>query len=90
MCCYVYIVRCRDDTFYTGWTKDLENRMKVHNEGKGSRYTRARLPVKLVHCEEFASQNEAMSRERAIKKMTRAAKQRLITDFHVSNAHKRP
>ena len=76
--CYVYIVRCRDGTFYTGWTNDLEKRMKAHNQGGGGRYTRARFPVELVYCEEYASKNEAMSRERAIKKMTRATKQRLI------------
>ena len=76
--CYVYVVRCRDDTFYTGWTNDLEKRMKVHNEGRGSRYTRARLPVELVYCEAFSSKNEALSRERAIKKMNRTAKRRLI------------
>jgi putative endonuclease len=51
--------------------------MQAHNDGAGSRYTRARRPVKLIYYEEFASKNEAMSRERAIKKMTRAAKQRL-------------
>jgi putative endonuclease len=78
--CCVYIVRCRDDTFYTGWTNDLEKRMKVHNEGRGARYTRARCPVELVYCEEFASKNEAMSRERSLKKMTRAAKRRLIEE----------
>ena len=76
--CYVYIVRCRDGTFYTGWTNDLEKRIKVHNQGGGGRYTRARFPVELVYREECASKNEAMSRERAIKKMTRATKQRLI------------
>ncbi|MDR1375872.1 MAG: GIY-YIG nuclease family protein [Synergistaceae bacterium] len=76
-CCYAYIVRCGDGTLYTGWTNDLEKRLKAHNEGTGSRYTRARRPVELVYCEGFASKREAMSRERAIKKMTRTAKQRL-------------
>jgi putative endonuclease len=52
--------------------------MKVHNEGKGGRYTRARRPVELVYCEKLASKNEAMSRERAIKKMPRVEKRRLI------------
>jgi putative endonuclease len=74
---YVYIVRCRDGTFYTGWTNDLEKRLNAHNEGRGGRYTRARRPVALVYSEVLPSKNEAMSREWAIKKMTRAAKQRL-------------
>jgi putative endonuclease len=76
--CYAYIVRCRDGTLYTGWTDNLEKRMKAHNEGKGGRYTQARRPVVLAYYEEFASKKEAMSREWAIKKKTRAAKQRLI------------
>ena len=75
---FTYIVRCGDGTLYTGWTDDLKKRLDAHNKGVGSRYTRARLPVELVHSEEFASKSEAMRRERAIKKMTRAAKQRLI------------
>ena len=75
---YIYIVRCSDDTLYTGWTDDIEKRLDAHNKGTGSKYTRARLPVTLAHCEEFASKNEAMRRERTIKKMPRAVKQRLI------------
>ena len=73
-----YIVRCSDDTLYTGWTDDIEKRLDVHNKGVGSKYTRVRLPVALAHSEEFASKNEAMRREHAIKKMPRAAKLRLI------------
>ena len=75
---FTYIVRCGDGTLYTGWTDDIEKRLDAHNKGVGSRYTRARLPVALAHSEEFTSKNEAMRRERAIKKMTRTAKQRLI------------
>ena len=75
---YTYIIRCGDGTFYTGWTDDIEKRLDAHNKGVGSRYTRTRLPVELVHKEEFTSKIEAMRRERAIKKMPRAAKQRLI------------
>ncbi|MCL2010571.1 MAG: GIY-YIG nuclease family protein [Synergistaceae bacterium] len=78
MAYFTYIVRCSDGTFYTGWTDDLEKRLDTHNKGMGSRYTRARLPVELAHKEEFASKSEAMRRERAIKKMTRAAKSGLI------------
>ena len=75
---FTYIVRCGDGTLYTGWTDDIEKRLGAHNKGVGSRYTRARLPVELAYTEEFASKNEAMRRERAIKKMTRTAKLNLI------------
>jgi putative endonuclease len=75
---YTYIAECRDGTLYTGWTDDIGKRIKAHNEGRGGRYTRSRRPVTVVYSEESASKREAMSRERAIKKMTRAAKQFLI------------
>ena len=75
---YTYILQCGDGTFYTGWTDDLERRINAHNEGKGGRYTRAHLPVRLVYSEEFASKNEAMSREWTIKKMQRTDKKQLI------------
>ena len=75
---FTYIIRCNDGTFYTGWTDDVNKRLGAHNSGVGSRYTRARLPVELIYKEEHASKSEAMRRERAIKKMTRAAKQCLI------------
>jgi putative endonuclease len=75
---YTYIVRCRDGTLYTGWTNNPEKRIQTHNEGRGGRYTRSRLPVELVHCEELASKSEAMSRESKIKKMPRTQKELLI------------
>lgn len=75
---YVYILRCKDNTLYTGWTNSLERRIKVHNDGKGAKYTRGRLPVKLVYFEEFLTKNEAMKREYEIKKMTREEKNLLI------------
>ena len=75
---FTYIVRCSDGTFYTGWTDDLDKRLYAHNSGMGSRYTRARLPVELVYKEELTSKSEALRRERAIKKMSRTAKQCLI------------
>ena len=78
MTCFTYILRCSDDTFYTGWTDDIDKRLNAHNKGVGSRYTRVRLPVELVYKEEFTSKIEAMRRERAIKKISRAAKQLLI------------
>ncbi len=75
---YAYIIECADGTLYTGWTNDLEKRLKAHNDGKGSKYTRARLPVKLVYFEELESPNEAMSREWHIKRLTREQKLTLI------------
>jgi putative endonuclease len=73
-----YILRCSDQSFYTGWTNDIEKRLRIHNEGNGSRYTRARLPVELAYIEFSESRSAAMSRECAIKKLTRAEKLNLI------------
>lgn len=75
---YTYIVECADGTFYTGWTKHLDQRVKRHNEGTGAKYTRSRRPVHLVYYETFASRQEAMKRESAIKKLTRKDKLKLI------------
>ena len=75
---YVYILRCRDDTFYCGWTTDLTERIAAHNSGKGAKYTRSRLPVELVYYEEYDTKHEAMSREWHIKRMTREEKTELI------------
>ena len=75
---YVYILRCRDDTFYCGWTTDLTERIVAHNSGKGAKYTRSRRPVELVYYEEYDTKHEAMSREWHIKRMTREEKTELI------------
>ena len=75
---YTYVVECSDGTLYTGWTNHLEQRIKQHNAGKGAKYTRARLPVKLVYYETFTSKVEAMKREYAIKQLTRKDKLILI------------
>lgn len=75
---YTYILSCADGTLYTGWTNDLDRRLAAHNAGKGGKYTRARLPVTLVYHEEFDTKEEAMSREWAIKQLTRSQKMRLI------------
>ena len=64
MNCYTYMVQCSDGTLYTGWTNDLKKRLEKHNAGKGARYTRGRLPVKLVYYEVFATKSEAMKRLR--------------------------
>ncbi len=75
---YTYIVECSDGTYYTGWTNNLEKRMKAHNSGKGCKYTHARYPVKLVYYEEFDIKQEAQKREFAIKKLSRKQKEELI------------
>ena len=75
---YTYILSCSDGTLYTGWTNDLEKRLKAHNEGKGAKYTKTRRPVSLVYHEEFDTKEEAMKREYAIKKLSRAKKLDLI------------
>lgn len=75
---YCYILECSDGTFYTGWSTDPERRLVAHNKGRGARYTRTRRPVKLVYVESQADRTCAMKRERAIKAMTRARKEKLI------------
>lgn len=79
---YIYILRCGDGSLYTGWTNDLEKRLKTHQAGRGGKYTRARLPVELVYHESFASRQEAMRREWEIKQLCRADKLRLIEGVH--------
>lgn len=79
---YTYIVECADGTLYTGWTTDIEKRIGTHNEGKGAKYTRSRLPVRLVYYETHGNKSEAMKREAAIKKLTREDKLKLIDKEH--------
>lgn len=78
MSCYCYIVECADGTYYTGWAVDPEKRVAMHNRGRGARYTRTRVPVKLVYVEELPDRPSAMKREIAIKRMTRHRKGKLI------------
>ena len=75
---YVYMLRCRDGSLYTGWTNDLEKRLKAHNSGAASKYTRSRLPAELVYFEEYESKESAMSREWHIKRLSREEKLKLI------------
>ncbi|NLC54958.1 MAG: GIY-YIG nuclease family protein [Erysipelothrix sp.] len=75
---YVYILECQDKTLYTGYTVDLDNRLLAHNQGQGAKYTRGRLPVKLVYQESLDSKSEAMKREISIKKLSRKEKIDLI------------
>ena len=76
----VYILRCGDGTLYTGWTNDLEKRLRAHAAGKGAKYPRARLPVTLVYTEVFETEHEARSRECGIKRLTRSQKLSLIKE----------
>ena len=78
---YTYMMKCADGTLYPGWTTSVEKRLKAHNEGKpGAKYTRAKRPVELVYYEGYATKEEAMSREYAIKQLTRKEKLALM-DF---------
>ena len=78
---YVYLLRCADGSIYCGWTTDLEARLETHNAGCGAKYTRSRLPVKLVYSEAYEDRHEALSREWHVKRMTRAEKEKLIVDW---------
>lgn len=78
---YTYILECKDGTYYTGWTNNLEKRLKDHNDGKGAKYTKARLPVFLIYHEEFQTKEEAMRREYAIKRMSRSEKSKLVCEY---------
>lgn len=80
---YVYILRCKDNSLYTGWTNDLQKRIKAHNNGTGAKYTRGRAPVKLIYFEEFQEKREAQSREYYIKKMTKKQKLELIKNKEI-------
>lgn len=75
---YTYILRCGDGSYYTGWTNDLKKRVKAHQEGRGAKYTKAKQPVELVYYEVFATKQEAMQREYAIKQLTHKQKEQLI------------
>lgn len=84
---YTYIVRCKDDTYYTGWTNHLEKRMADHNSGKGAKYTRGRSPIVLEYYEEHETKEEAMRREVMIKKMSRQQKEELIRFGKINNTN---
>lgn len=74
----VYILKCKDNSLYTGYTNDLENRMKMHESGKGAKYTRGRGPFEVIHTEEFSTKEAAMQREYQIKRLPRSKKKELI------------
>lgn len=81
---YVYILKCSDNSYYTGSTNNLEQRLAQHSAGEGSIWTANRLPVQLVFYEEYSSSQEAFDREHQIKKWTRKKKEALInSDFNL-------
>ena len=82
---YMYVVECCDGTYYTGYTTDVKKRIAVHNSGKGAKYTRARLPVKLIYVEGFDSKEEAMSAEALLKRKKRQQKERFLSDYQEKN-----
>lgn len=75
---YCYLVRCSDNTFYCGYTNNLDKRIAAHNNGKGAKYTKSRRPVTLVYSEVYDNKSDAMKREWQIKQLTRQQKQKLI------------
>ncbi len=75
---YCYILECSDGTYYTGWTSDPQRRLRQHNGGHGSRYTRIRRPVRLVYLEEQPDRSSAMRREARIKQMNRPTKEKMV------------
>lgn len=77
---YTYILKCKDNTYYTGYTTDVEKRIKAHNEGKGAKYTRGRGPVELVYYEEHMEKQAAMRREWEIKQLSRNEKEKIINE----------
>lgn len=75
---YAYMLRCNDNTIYSGFAADVTKRVEIHNSGKGAKYTRARLPVVLEYYEEFEDKKDALKREREFKKYTHNEKEQLI------------
>lgn len=75
---YVYMLRCADNTLYSGYTTNPQKREEVHNLGKGAKYTRIRLPVKMVYLERYEDKSDALKREYALKQLTKKQKEELI------------
>ncbi len=86
---YTYILECADHTYYTGWTNDLMKRLQAHQSGKGAKYTKTRRPVTLLYFETFATKQEAMRREYAIKQLKRTQKEQLMMEHPLSKKDKK-
>ncbi len=78
---FLYILECQDGSFYTGITKDIERRLKLHNEGKGAKFTRSRRPVKVIYQELLSTRSEALIREYEIKALPKVKKQTLVLGY---------
>jgi len=81
---YVYILKCGDNTLYTGWTNNLEKRFEEHKLGKGAKYTKGRGPLEMVYNEAFDNKVDAMKREYSIKKLNRKQKDILVESFEAA------
>ncbi len=86
---FMYVLRCADDSLYTGYTTDVPRRLATHNSGKGAKYTRARLPVQLIYQEGFDSKSQAMSAEASFKRMNRTKKLAYIAQ-HTNPVKEKP
>jgi putative endonuclease len=82
---WVYIVRCKDGTYYTGYTKDIENRIALHNSGRGAKYVKYKLPVELVYAKEYCYYKSALNEERRIKTLPREQKSKLVRSYADNN-----
>jgi len=81
---FFYVLKCRDHTYYAGYTNNVSKRVKVHNDGKGAKYTRGRTPVELVHVEGFPTKTEAMQAEYRFKQLSRTEKEKIIFEGEVT------
>ena len=77
---YFYVLECRDNSYYAGYTNDIEKRVQTHNDKKGAKYTKTRTPVQLIHCETFETKSEALKKEYAFKQLTRKHKEAYIKE----------
>ncbi|MFH1370623.1 MAG: GIY-YIG nuclease family protein [Planctomycetota bacterium] len=83
---WVYMVRCKDGTYYTGYTKDLENRIALHKSGRGAKYVKYKLPAELVYAKEYRYYKSALNEEKRIKQLKREQKSELIRDYAENNS----
>lgn len=82
---YTYLILTENNTYYCGYTDDIEKRYKKHQEGSGAKYTKANKPVKIAYLEEFTTKSEAMKEEYRIKHLSRQEKEKLVKNFEISH-----
>jgi putative endonuclease len=83
---WTYVIECADGSLYTGYTTDLQRRVREHDRGEGAKYTRGRTPVELVYSEQFDAKSPAMSREYEIKQLSRTEKERLVAEAETAGS----